>query len=141
MACSGPTWLVGLPATKNVCNFSYTNYTGGNHSVNLTFLAENVRSNQEMGSYLANVVSLWLIANLYFNPASLLQLCGLQRLAQVPHCCPCSHIQEPRTVLFQHSNDVQVQTNSQLCLTKANIILHHRETLVHQIRGELIPTP
>ena len=57
MVCSGPTWLVGLPATKNVCNFSHTNYTGGNHSVNLTFLAENVRSNKEMGSYLANVVS------------------------------------------------------------------------------------
>jgi len=65
------------PSNRKCGNVSYTNYTSENHSVNQTFLAENVRSNKEMGSYLANFVSFGQWPIVIFTPAPLLQLCVL----------------------------------------------------------------
>ena len=47
------TVMIGYDCFKNTTSLGFCTKF---HSVNQTFLAENVRSNKEMGSYLANVV-------------------------------------------------------------------------------------
>ena len=62
MVYSGPTWLVSLPATENVV--MQLHRWEPQCKTNL----KNVRPNKEIGSYLTNLISFWLMADRYFHP-------------------------------------------------------------------------